>query len=364
MTHHDDCSLRPHKINSFVLLPPLNPSNRHTACARVDEPSGSRTHLTWANVGLGFTFVVFDAAISRGFGLGVGMPLVTAAVRCIVQLALMALVLQKIFDADNPWGVAGLAFLLNLLGTIEVVVNKAKMRFDNMFLIVLLGMLCSTIPVSIIGTKFAMSIEPFWTPDQYIPIVGMLCGATISGVVITLNFVLKEIHENRDKVETYLAFGASRLEACQPVAKEALRLALTPPINQMSVLGIISIPGMMTGALLGGAPVQQAARLQMVIMFMIAAASALAAIMVTGAALATVVDGEHRVRAARVDARAHWVWRGRVWVWVGVKRVVGAGVGRVREMGRKVVGLERDGEGASTSPNVDGEGREGARLLG
>lgn len=39
--------------------------------------------------------------------------------------------------------------------------------------------------------------------------------------------------ENRDKVETYLAFGASRLEACQPVAKEALRLALTPPINQM-----------------------------------------------------------------------------------------------------------------------------------
>ncbi|OCB91960.1 UPF0014-domain-containing protein [Sanghuangporus baumii] len=383
----------------------------------MDGPPDSNTHLTWSNVGLGFSFVIFDAVVSRVFGLGVGVPLLTAAVRCVVQLAIMALVLQKIFEAENPWGVAGLAFLLNLLGTIEVVVNKAKMRFHNIFPIVLGSMLCSTIPVSILGARFAMSIEPFWKPDQYIPIVGMLCGATISGVVIALNFVLKEIYENRDKIETYLAFGASRLEACQPVAKEALRLALTPPINQMSyyrdgpaswllrisvlpylsrcsssldalsplvpgkegatvlrrgsaiqmlsgfwlvaevseltllhisadvpkskhrlfekgidapqmrdeplvircfvnftsllVLGIIAIPGMMTGAILGGAPVQQAARLQMVIMFMIAASSALAAILVTVAALAIVVDSEHRIRVNRVDPRKHWVWRTR-----------------------------------------------------
>lgn len=78
----------------------------------MDGPADSKTHLTWANVGLGFAFVAFDAIISRIFGLGVGVPLVTAAVRCIIQLALMALVLQKIFDADNPWGVAGLASTL------------------------------------------------------------------------------------------------------------------------------------------------------------------------------------------------------------------------------------------------------------
>lgn len=85
-----------------------------------------------------------------------------------------------------------------------------------------------------------------------------------------------------------------------------------------SVLGIISIPGMMTGALLGGAPVQQAARLQMVIMFMIAASSALAAMLVMGGALMVVVDGEHRIRGERVDAGVHWVWRGREKVWGGM----------------------------------------------
>ena len=49
--------------------------------------------------------------------------------------------------------------------------------------------------------------------------------------------------DNKDKVETYLAFGASRFEACRPIATEALKVALTPNVNQMSVIGLISIPG-------------------------------------------------------------------------------------------------------------------------
>jgi hypothetical protein len=75
----------------------------------MDVPSESNPHLTWENVGLGFLFIVFDAAVSTSLGLGVGRSLVTAALRCVVQLSLMALVLQKIFEAKNPWGVAGLA---------------------------------------------------------------------------------------------------------------------------------------------------------------------------------------------------------------------------------------------------------------
>ena len=75
----------------------------------MDGPSDARTHLTWPNVGLGFLFVVSDALISQFLGLDVGPPLVTAAVRCIIQLTVMGLVLQKIFEAENPFGVAGLA---------------------------------------------------------------------------------------------------------------------------------------------------------------------------------------------------------------------------------------------------------------
>lgn len=75
----------------------------------MDGGTDSKTHLTWANVGLGFAFIVFDAVVSQFFGLGVGVPLVTAAVRCIVQLSVVAIVLQKVFEANNVWGVAGIA---------------------------------------------------------------------------------------------------------------------------------------------------------------------------------------------------------------------------------------------------------------
>lgn len=82
----------------------------------MDSPGGdSKTHLTWANVGLGLAFIAFDALVSHLCGLGVGVPLVTSAVRCIVQLSIVAIVLQKIFEANNPWGVAGIAGGLSLL---------------------------------------------------------------------------------------------------------------------------------------------------------------------------------------------------------------------------------------------------------
>jgi hypothetical protein len=72
------------------------------------RPGDGQTHLTWFNVGLGFSFIIFDALVSTVFGLGVGSSLLTAAVRCTVQLAVVALVLQKVFEADSIWAVAGI----------------------------------------------------------------------------------------------------------------------------------------------------------------------------------------------------------------------------------------------------------------
>ncbi|KAF8910467.1 hypothetical protein CPB84DRAFT_1763758 [Gymnopilus junonius] len=114
-------------------------------------------------------------------------------------------------------------------------------------------MIGSTIPIAIIGSRFAMSLHQFWKPIQFIPIVGMLCGATITGIVIAVSFILRELQENRDKVEIYLAFGASR-----------------------------SHPR--------GSSVQQAAKLQMIIMFMITASTTLASVF------------EHRIRGDRIES--------------------------------------------------------------
>ncbi|KAJ3559409.1 hypothetical protein NP233_g11270 [Leucocoprinus birnbaumii] len=285
------------------------------------------TELGWDNVTIALAFILFDTFVSGVLKIGVGTSLLVSAVRCMVQLTVVATILQQVFSAEDPWVVTGISILLNLLGTIEIgkasfmslwksglrrrvlVVNKAKRRYQYMFLSILVAMLGSTIPVSILGTRFAMGIKPFWVPIQYIPIVGMLCGATISGITVSTSYVLKELQENRDKVEVYLAFGASRVEACRPIVIEALRLALTPTINNMSVLGIIAIPGMMTGAILGGSSVQQAARLQMIIVFMISASTTLASIFTTFFVINVTVDRQHRIRTDRIDEKKHGIWR-------------------------------------------------------
>lgn len=82
-------------------------------------PGSSTSQLSWGNVGLAFSFILLDGFISTTFGLGVGSSLITAAVRCIVQLSVVALILQKVFETNNPWAVAGMACLLNFMGTAE-----------------------------------------------------------------------------------------------------------------------------------------------------------------------------------------------------------------------------------------------------
>jgi hypothetical protein len=140
-------------------------------------------------------------------------------------------------------------------------------------------------------------------------------------------------------------------------------MALTPTVNAMryayiphihffdfdllslsSVIGLISIPGMMTGSILGGATVTQAARLQMIIMFMLSASVTLSSIVATVFALAVVVDSHHRIRVDRIDSSPFIVWR--IWGSAvgGIAHSISAGWARLRKgFGGGRIRLEENG---------------------
>ncbi|WVQ76724.1 hypothetical protein IAR50_006398 [Cryptococcus sp. DSM 104548] len=317
--------------------------------------SETGAYLTWTNVFIGLLFIVFDSVLSLFLGLGISSSLIVAALRCIVQLTIMGTILGQVFASNNVWGVFGIAVLLNVMAATEATYNKSKRRFTNMFPLILAAMLAGTIPVSVLGTQYAMAQHPFWQPDQYIPIIGMILGNAISSLGIALNTTHKEFSENKDKVESYLALGASRFEACKPIAVSALKLALLPTVNQLSVIGLISIPGMMTGAIVGGKSVEQAARLQMIIMFstptnptqaqspkltistVISASSALCTLIALFFSLSTLVDSSVRIRSDRLTAEAPLLYRWRneagAKLWKGVKRVGAVVRGKKRDSG-------------------------------
>lgn len=102
----------------------------------------------------------------------------------------------------------------------------------------------STLLVGVIGARYAMAQDPFWTPEIFIPTMGMLLGNSMSGMAVGLSTCLSSVGTHKEHIETYLAFGASRWEAGQSIAIEAVRLSMLPTINQMSVIGLIAIPGM------------------------------------------------------------------------------------------------------------------------
>lgn len=94
----------------------------HIFTFKMDDPSsGSNTHLTWSSIAFAFSFIAFDAIISFVFGLKIGTSLVTSAVRCVVQLGLMALVLRSVFEAQTPWAVAGIACM-----SLDIIQNEMQ----------------------------------------------------------------------------------------------------------------------------------------------------------------------------------------------------------------------------------------------
>lgn len=126
-------------------------------------------------------------------------------------------------------------------------VSRPKQTYDGMLLHVLgvLGVVAG--PVITYGLVFAVGVEPWYDAQYLIPMLGMLLGNACSGVAVGLSSVLDELSAGKDKIEMMLALGATRLEATHLVIKQAARMAFTPILNSMNVVGIVSIPGMMTG---------------------------------------------------------------------------------------------------------------------
>ncbi|KAI8890420.1 hypothetical protein K501DRAFT_236681 [Backusella circina FSU 941] len=256
--------------------------------------------LTWINVAIASLFILVNGGISVLLGLQLEKSLIIAAIRCLVQLTIMGYILEDVFKASNPYLVLLMSFVLILLGAYETVYNKSKQTYNGMFISVLVSSGVSTLVIGIVGTQWAMRQRPFWIPEIFIPTMGMLLGNAMSGMAVALSSCLSSVSSRKEQIETYLAFGASRWEAGQAIAIEAVRLAMLPTINQMSVIGLISIPGMMTGQILGGASVDSAVKYQQIIMFLISASTALGVLSVVVSCVRVMIDSKHRLRPERI----------------------------------------------------------------
>ncbi|CPE87951.1 ABC transporter membrane protein [Burkholderia pseudomallei] len=258
--------------------------------------------LSLVDVGIAAALVAINGAISVALSLGLGRKLAWAAARTVVQLLAIGYVLGWVFGHPRWYVVLPLVALMTLIagfaGAARGKRTYAGQRADSV-----LSIWASSWFVAAIGLFVVIRIHPWYAPQYAIPILGMILGNTLTGVSLGVERMMEELTARRDRVETALALGATRWEAAQDAARQAVRAGMLPTLNQMAVVGVVSLPGMMTGQVLAGQSPLQAVRYQIVIMFLIAAASALSTV---GAVLSTyrrLFSAEHRFLASRLVER-------------------------------------------------------------
>jgi len=123
----------------------------------------------------------------------------------------------------------------------------------------------------------------------------MILGNSLTGLSLCLDQLLETVHERRAEVEMELALGATRWEAARGPLAASVRRGMIPTINAMMVVGIVSLPGMMTGQILAGADPAVAVRYQIVVMFMLTASTALGCIFIALLACRTLFNDRHQL---------------------------------------------------------------------
>lgn len=225
--------------------------------------------------------ILISGGVAAFFRLGLLKSLVWGTVRCVVQLSLVGYALAWIFSVDRPELVMLIIAIMCL-----VAASTATRRTPNVqdfpVMIAFVSLAASTYLIMVIVAGVIVSAEPWYTARIVIPISGMILGNAVNGIALSIDRLYAEVRSRREEVEALLCLGATPWEAVRDCVQEAIRSGMTPAINSIMVVGIVSIPGMMTGQILGGADPVLAARYQIVVMLMITAASALGSMLLVG----------------------------------------------------------------------------------
>jgi putative ABC transport system permease protein len=142
--------------------------------------------------------------------------------------------------------------------------------------------------------------EPWHSPRYALPILGMVLGNVLTSVSLALQVLGDGVVSERAAIDARLAQGASRFTAFNPLLRRSLSTAATPLLNAMAVAGIVTLPDMMAGQLLAGADPVEAAKYQIMILFVASAASALGALLAALGGVMLLTDRRHRLRLERL----------------------------------------------------------------
>lgn len=223
-----------------------------------------------------YSMLLLPALVFHLLALSLNRRMIFGALRMTAQLTLVGLYLGYIFRLNN------IAINVTWLLVMIAVANTHTLKsahlavhrfFAGSFIAISLG-------IGVTLSVFVLIVirpQPLYDARYLIPIGGMILGNCLRSNIITLERFFSALRTNKKEYQTSLSLGATTFEAALPFARDALKAAITPTVSTMATMGIVSLPGMMTGQLLGGAVPLVAIKYQVAIMICILTASVITA---------------------------------------------------------------------------------------
>lgn len=230
--------------------------------------------LTWADVALASLLLLVSVGVSAYLKLGLTKTLLIAGVRTVVQLSLVGLILAWVFARDSALQVLSILTVMTLIASVSAK-NRVKKPYRGLLIDSVISLSVATGVITAIAMTLIFRVQTWYAPQYIIPILGLILGNSLTAISLTTNELVNALHDKHPLIKAKLSLSATPMEAVHDLVKSALLGGLTPTVNSMLVVGLVSLPGMMTGQILAGADPTQAVRYQIITMFLICAGSTL-----------------------------------------------------------------------------------------
>lgn len=227
-------------------------------------------------------FVAVAGTGSAVLRLGLERDLAWGTVRSFAQLFLVGYVLRFVFGLSHPVLVV-LLFAFMVFWAAHAVRGRIGEKQVALFLPTYVSMFVSYLAVAATVTGFIVRADPWYAPQYFIPLGGMIAGNSMNAITLALERLLSELRRERQRIELDLSLGATAAEASAPFIRAAVKAGMIPSINALMTVGLVSLPGMMTGQILAGTDPLVAVKYQIVVMLMLVAAAAISTVIVVHA---------------------------------------------------------------------------------
>ena len=264
----------------------------------------SYIHITNLDLAIALLFVAITALVSRWQKLGLERDIATGTVRTFVQLLAVGFVLQQLFSTSRWYWVVFALAVMTTVAAYNAMKRQAGAK-QGLFVVMASSIATAAAITLILVVGLVLRVRPWYQPQYVIPIAGMIIGNSMNGAALVVNRLHSELTLRRNAIEAALALGASTREAASQALRESLRAAMMPTINSMMTVGLVQLPGMMTGQIISGVSPLDAVRYQIVVMLMIAAATAIAAMAAAFGALGVFFTPAEQL-SPRLELGKHW----------------------------------------------------------